>query len=204
MTREETIVCLKILKVAYPTFYSKMRREDGADTINVWCEMFRNEDVSVVKFSLYKLIEEHTGYPPNIGDIKQKIQELKRSANGEPTDEELWSLLMKAVSNGIYGAREEYEKLPPVLQRYLGSPSAIRDMAQIDPQTLMTVNHGQFLKQIGTIRQRQEFDELTSPDVKALLQGIYKSITGESVLDAASENDRRNEILNQLESPHWN
>lgn len=203
MTRTDVVAMLKLLKVAYPTFYSKMNAKDGADTVAVWEEMFRCEDVNVVKVALYKLIEEHTGYPPNIGDIKQKIAELKRAASGESTDEEMWNMLMKAISNGIYGAQEEYEKLPPVLQRYLGSPSAIRDMAMIDTDTLRTVNHGQFLKQISMVRQRQEFDELTPPEVKAVLARAYKPMENHGVLSDADYNDKRNSILNQLESGNY-
>lgn len=199
MTKAETSSVLTILKTAYPNFYRNMKQAEGEATLNLWTVMFAGDDVEIVKLALYRLIESHEGFPPDIATVKGKIRELVSYASGEPTYEELWYMLMKAISNGIYGAQEEYEKLPPVLQRYLGSPSAIRDMAMIDTDTLRTVNHGQFLKQIGTVRQRQEFDELTPPEIKAVLAGAYKPLGDKELLSDADYNDRRNNVLRQLE-----
>lgn len=159
MTREETASMLTILKTAYPSFYSKMKARDGELTLELWSEMFRNDPVEIVKFALYKLIEVHNGFPPDIADVKAKAREIISASTGEPTDEELWIILKKAIKNGIYDAREEFEKLPPVLQRYCGSPETIRELATGDTDILNTVTHGQFMKQIGTMRERQKFED---------------------------------------------
>lgn len=198
MTRQDVIASLKILKVAYPGFYSKMTAKNGADTIMVWCELFKDEDVNVVKIALFKIIEEHDGYPPTIADIKNKIKKLRCAATGEKTDEELWLLLKTACQNGLYGARQEYEKLPSVVQKYLGSPQALRDLATVPTDTLDTVTHGQFLKQIGGIREREEFDKNTPEEVKAVLRGAYKPLENHT-LDEADFNDSRNRLLEKLE-----
>lgn len=207
MTRNDVLAMLKVLKVAYPAFYSKMNAKDGADTVAIWEDMFRCEDVNVVKIALYKLIEEHTGYPPSIGDVKQKITELKRTVSGEPTDEELWHMLKQAVSNGYYGAKEEFEKLPSVLKRYLGSPSTLRELANGDENILNTVTHGQFLKQIGLIRERQEFaDSLPEPVKEAVRRIVHRPEN--DMLSPAEEtaeqkwNDARNAIVQQLSQNH--
>ena len=64
MTREETSQMLTILKAAYPNFYSRMSAKDGLATLNLWAEMFAEEDVNVVRYSLKRLIETHSGFPP--------------------------------------------------------------------------------------------------------------------------------------------
>ncbi len=198
MDRTDVIATLKILKVAYPGFYSKMGKTDAEDTVSVWCDMFREEDVNVVKIALYKVIEEHTGFPPTIADIKTQIREMRRAATGEKTDEELWSQLKAAVSNGYYGAKEEFAKLPPELQRYLGTPNTLRELSQVDTDTFNTVTHGQFLKQIGIIRDRVRFDNETTPEIKALLGTVTKQMPANNRLTENEFNESRNRLLDTL------
>lgn len=199
MTREETASVLKILKVSYPPFYSKFSKDDMVAVLDLWSEMFADEDVRVVKVALFKLIETHQGYPPDIAALKAKIRELVVAATGEPTDEELWRMLRKAASNGYYGAREEFDKLPRVVQRYLGSPSALRDLSQIDEKTLDTVTHGQFLRQIVSIRERQEFSDSLPEGVKETVARLYGKIEEPLKLTEADFNTARNNVLDQLE-----
>ena len=203
MTRQEVIASLKVLKVAYPAFYSRMTRNNAEDTISVWCEMFRDEDVNVMKAALYKVIEEHANYPPNIADIKQKIREMRLAATGDKTDEELWQLLREAVSDGYYGYKEQYAKLPEEVQRYLGDPSTLRELSQMDTNTFNTVTHGQFLKQIGIIRDRVRFDLETPPELKDLLASTTKRIPSQAALTEQDVNTARNRILDQLEAPTY-
>ena len=199
MTREETAVVLRILKVSYPPFYSKFSKDDMVAVLDLWSEMFADEDIRVVKVALYKLIETHKGYPPDIAALKEKIRELVVASTGEPTDEELWQMLRRAVSNGYYGAREEFDRLPRVVQRYLGSSSALRDLAVIDEKTLNTVTKGQFLKQIVSLRERQEFADSLPEGVKEAVAKLYSRPESPAVLSDGDFNAARNNVLDQLE-----
>lgn len=198
MTREETSQMLTLLKVAYPNFYGKMSAKDGMATLNLWAEMFADDDVNVVKFALHRLIETHTGFPPDIAEVKSHIRLLVQASTGEPTDEELWRILRKAASNGLYGSCEEFERLPPVLKRYCGSPSALREMAMQDEKTLDTVVHGQFLRQISGIRERQEYHDSLPEGVRDAVSRLYGRMDGERALTAGEENERRNAVLDAL------
>lgn len=199
MTREETTSVLKILKVSYPAFYSKFSRDDMVAVLDLWSEMFADDDIRVVKVALFKLIETHKGYPPDIAVLKEKIRGLVVASTGEPTDEELWQMLRRSVSNGYYGAREEFDRLPRVVQRYLGSPSALRDLAVIDEKTLNTVTKGQFLKQIVSLRERQEFADSLPEGVKeAVARLCRKPDESPALLTGNDFNSARNNILDQL------
>ena len=195
MTREETASMLTILKTAYPSFYSKMKARDGELTLELWSEMFRNDPVEIVKFALYKLIEGHNGFPPDIADVKAKVREIISASTGDPTDEELWIILKNAIKNGIYDAREEFEKLPPVLQRYCGSPETIRELAIGDTDILNTVTHGQFMKQIGTMRERQKFEDELPEAVREVTRRLCGKIPdANGYLSDREINDRRNAL----------
>lgn len=195
MTREETASMLTILKTAYPSFYSKMKARDGELTLELWSEMFRDDPVEIVKFALYKLIEGHNGFPPDIADVKAKVREIISASTGEPTDEELWLILKKAIEKGIYDAKEEFEKLPPVLQRYCGSPETIRELAVGDTDILNTVTHGQFMKQIGTMRERQKFEDELPEAVREVTRRLCGKIPDSNgYLSDREINDRRNAL----------
>lgn len=199
MTRDETYSAMRILQAAYPSFYRGMKKTQAEDVINLWATMFANEDVGLVTYALYQLIETHNGYPPTIADVKTKIKELTSAASGEPTDEELWQMLRKAICNGLYGSEGVFNDLPPLLQRYVGTPSRLRDMACGDISTLDTVVHGQFLKQIPVIRKRQEYERDMPPALQEAIQRSVGLLEGGSTLSPEQINDRRNEIFAKLE-----
>ena len=197
MTREEVTNMLRLLKVTYPAFYSKMKRNDLILIVDMWSEMFKDDDANIVKYALKELVATHNGYPPDIAALKNKIKEICLTASGEPTNEELWLMLKKAVSNGYYGAKEEFEKLPPVLKRYVGSPHTLTELACIESDTFDTVTHGQFLKQINAIKEREEYSKRMPEEVKVLINSTYKPLVETTVNEEF--NERRNNLLNSLE-----
>lgn len=204
MTKDETAKILHILKVAYPAFYSKMRPADMVDTVSLWSTMFSEERFGVVQAAVYDLIQTHTGYPPEIADVKAKIREMISAATNEPTDEVLWQMLKRAVGNGYYGAKEEFEKLPPILKKFCGSPSWIREHAQVDISTLDTVTHGQFLRTIGNIRERESFNERMPEPIKQMIRASVHRLDEISSETGDKEfNNSRNKILNLLEYGVW-
>lgn len=204
MTRDETYTAMRILQAAYPNFYRGMKKQQAEDVINLWATMFAGDDISLVTYALYQLIETHNGYPPTIADVKTKIKEIVGVATGEPTDEELWQTLRDAICNGIYSSDSVFNALPPILQRYVGNPNRLHDMACGDVSTLDTVVHGQFLRQIPAIRKRQEYERDMPPALRSAIQRSAGVLEGGGMLTLEQENDRRNEILNRLETTNPN
>lgn len=199
MTREETIQILALLRAAYPSFYSKFQKRDLESIAALWSEMFAEDDFGVTKYALKELITTHTGYPPDIAALKAKIAEVTQAATDKPTHEELWLMLKRAASNGYYNARAEFDKLPPVLKRYVGSPATLREYAMIDADTFNTVNHGQFLKQIKVIEQREEYAQKMPDNVKMLIASVYAPLEAPKQLDDGEVNDKRNKLLDSLD-----
>lgn len=171
MTRDETKGMLTLLKTAYPGFYAKKSRDELSMILDLWYEMFTEENVVVVKAALKELIADHAGYPPDIAVIKAKIRSMSEAVNKEPTDEELWLLLKKAAMHGATDTYNEYESLPPVVRRYLGGPGTLREYALMDSEKFNTVIHGQFLRSISVLRERERYEKTLSPEVKAALGG---------------------------------
>lgn len=162
MNREHVITVLGLLKIAYPRFYADFSKDDAEKTIILWQSMFQNENPETVILAVKNLINTFK-FPPSIADVKEQIYKMQ---NAEVDDTmELYALLKKAISNGIYGSVEEFAKLPPVVQKFVGSPSQLRSWA-IDEDFNDGVLRGQFLRQIESLRQREKEDKMMLPEVK--------------------------------------
>lgn len=200
MSEVEVLQTLAVLRAAYPAFYSRTKESDLEATIALWTRMFAEDDARIVGYALDDLIKTHSGYPPDIAALKKRIKEICAAVYDEPTDEDLWQLLIKATSNGFYGAEKEFEKLPKILQRYCGSPDQIREFAMMDSQEFRTVIHGQFLKQIGIIKDR-EIKARNMPEmVKIAVSESYKPLIGDAKMSDVELNQRRNKAFALLDS----
>lgn len=165
MDREQAIVVLKLLKTAYPRFYTDITKEEAENMVALWVDMFRHEDPTLVLLAVKELINT-LKFPPTVADVKEKMYSLTTKTESPA---ELWGTLAKAVRNGLYGYHEEFEKLPDVIKTFVREPAQLREMAQMDTDTFHTVTKGQFLKQIEIIQKRQKDDKMMLPDVKQMV-----------------------------------
>lgn len=168
MTRDDVIKIMSVLRGAYPHFYRDISKQEAYDTINLWTDMFFNDDASVVAAAVKSLIDgDGKGFPPTIGQVKAKMRLLVGS--DELTEAEAWNLVSKAVKNGLYGAVEEFEKLPPAVKRIVGSPSQLRDWASMDSDTLHSVVASNFQRSYKVVATREKEIAALPDDVKKLI-----------------------------------
>lgn len=138
MTREETLAIMSVLKAAYPSFYKDMKRDEAEGIVGLWTSMFADDPaVTVAAAVKAHIATDKKGFPPHIGAIKEAI--VKVTQPEEMTEAEAWGLVSRAVSNGIYGSQKEFDKLPPVLQRLVGSPNQLKEWALMDADTVASV-----------------------------------------------------------------
>lgn len=159
MTQSETASVLALLRAAYPSFYRNMSGGVMDDVLALWYEMFRSEDVRVVKAALRRLIATHTGFPPDIAAVRKYIEETEACVNGDPTDEELWEIFRHACTDGIYHAQQQFDALPGILKRYAGSPATIHELALSSVETMNTVTKGQFFRALPGLRERMRCED---------------------------------------------
>lgn len=171
MTRDDVIKIMSVLRGAYPHFYRDISKQEAYDTINLWADMFSNDDASIVAAAVKSLIDgDDKGFPPTIGQVKAKMRLLVGS--DELTEAEAWNLVSKAVKNGLYGAVEEFEKLPPAVKRIAGSPSQLRDWASMDSDTLHSVVASNFQRSYKVVATREKEIAALPDDVKKLINFV--------------------------------
>lgn len=164
MTREETTKILSIIKLAYPNFYKNITKQEAENTVNLYQEMFKDDDVNLVMCAVKELIN-NLQYPPAIADIKNKMYKL---TNIDKTPAELWDSLQKAISNSIYNSVEMFEKLPEEVKQFVKSPTQLKELAMMDSDVVHSVTKGQFFKQIEIIQKRVKEDKLMLPETKKM------------------------------------
>lgn len=168
MTRDDVIKIMSVLRGAYPHFYRDISKQEAYDTINLWTDMFSRDDASIVSAAVKSLIDgDDKGFPPTIGQVKAKMRLLV--GGDELTEAEAWNLVSKAVKNGLYGAVEEFEKLPPAVKRIVGSPSQLRDWASMDSDTLHSVVASNFQRSYKVVATREKEIAALPDDVKKLI-----------------------------------
>jgi hypothetical protein len=201
MTVKEVGVIMDILEAAYPQFYKGQRDKDHAKAVKLWSAMFANDSLEIVATAVKAfIVTDAKGFPPTIGIIKNKIADIKNP--DEMTEYEAWNLISKAISNGYYGAEEEFEKLPPILQRLVGSPNQLRTWATMTTEHLHTVVSSNLMRSYKSIvSSTREYDMLPE-DVKNIVSALSEKFKMPELPKPLTEyevNERRNEIYKKLE-----
>ena len=121
MTRDETKRIIQIMCATYPNWHPS----DLSSTVDAWHLMLEEYPYQEIAVALKAYITSDTsGFAPSVGQI---IGKLKLIAAPEQLNEmQAWSMVSKAIRNGTYGAEAEFEKLPEVVQKAVGTPANLR------------------------------------------------------------------------------
>lgn len=170
MTRDDVIMILATLKAAYPHAYKGMTRRDGEALVNLWQRQFADEDPNAVAAAVDALISTRTaGYSITPGEVKEKLHQL-RTVN-ELNESDAWALVSKACSNGLYGYREEFAKLPPDVQRAVGAPEQLKAWAMMDAEAVESVVASNFMRAYRTQQKRDKELALLPEELRARITG---------------------------------
>ena len=141
-------------------------KELDQETLTMWLSFFKENTIEEFKNAVNQHIRTSSKFP-TIADIKSKMYDL---GNNEESNTDLWEKFLIAIRNGIYGAEDEFKKLPKSVQRFVGGPEQLQDIAHLDSETIHSVVKGQFLKQIEYIKQSIKEQELMSPQTRKILE----------------------------------
>jgi len=175
MNLSDTLKMIAVLKAAYPHSFKDMSRAEADAMVNLWARVFKDDNPLEVSAAIDALISTRTvGYSPTPGEVKEQINKVKHAEDLDAHN--AWALVSKACANGLYGYREEFEKLPPQVQRAVGAPEQLKAWAMMDSETVESVVASNFMKGYRTIQQRdREFEKLPS-DVKDVISKLSGSM----------------------------
>lgn len=152
MTRDEVIKLLMMIQAAYPNY----KPQDKTVTVNMWHEMLQEYDANAVSVSFKSYVAtDSSGFAPSIGQIIGRLNSVTNEGS-EMEALEAWALVSRAIRNGYYGAEVEFSKLPPLVQKAVGSPMNIRNWATTDMKSVENVIMSQFISAYKTVQKRDK------------------------------------------------
>lgn len=171
MNKREAAQIITIMQANYPDSFKGKTDEMLMATITLWAQMFEADDASEVTAAVMAHMAADTNrFMPPVGVIKERLAKLRQPE--QMTEQEAWTLVAKALRNGLYGSQEEYEKLPPVVQRIVGSPVQLREWAAMDRETVQSVVASNFQRSYRA-RAAHERETLALPSsVRQAIGGI--------------------------------
>lgn len=164
MTREETKKIIMIMSASYPNY----KPIDLSMTVDAWSVMLSEYEYEKVETALKAFIlSDNSGFAPSIGQLVEKINMLEQE---HPLNEmEAWLLVSKALRNGYYGAEEEFEKLPEMVQKAVGHPGNLRNWSQTDILSVENVVQSNFIKTYRSIVKRETEKEKLPPGIQSMI-----------------------------------
>ena len=170
MTREETVKIIRIMVDSYPNY----KPNDISETVDVWQMMLSDYDYNLVAMALKAyILSDTSGFAPSIGQLINKLHEVQSPQ--ELNEMEAWLLVGKALRNGTYGAVEEFNKLPPLVQKAVGSPDNLRNWAQTDSESIENVVQSNFMRTYRTVVNRAKEYRKMPKDIQALIESTDRS-----------------------------
>lgn len=170
MTRDETIKLLMVIQSAYPNF----KPPDKTVAVDTWYTMLKDMDYNVVQMGLRAYITSDTsGFAPSIGQLINTIYTIQNPQ--ELNEMEAWSLVSKALRNGYYGAVEEFNNLPPLVQKAVGSPDNLRHWSQTDTNSIENVVQSNFMRSYRLVVNRENEIKKMPADVRTLIENVNKT-----------------------------
>lgn len=170
MTRDETVKIIRIMCDCYPNY----KPSNLSETVDVWNMMLEEYSYNQISMALKTYVYSDTsGFAPNIGQLLDKLHTIQSPQ--ELNEMEAWALVSKALRNGYYGAVEEFDKLPPLVQKAVGSPDNLRNWSQTDVKAIETVIQSNFMRSYAAIVKREYEIKKMPADVQALIEDVNKT-----------------------------
>lgn len=159
MTKQEFAILAKAIRAVYPN----MLADDGAK--NVWYELLKDLDYRPASAALQRHLQT-SKFPPTIADIRTAVTKPKE----EMPELEAWALARKAIRCDPDSAKEQFERLPELVQKTIGTPAALTEWGQLPSETVGSVIQSQFLRGYRAQAERQRTDAAIAPKVRQLIE----------------------------------
>ena len=191
MNRKEAAQIISIMQSNYPDSFKGKTDEMMMATITLWAKMFADDNANDVTAAVMAHMAADTNrFMPPVGVIKERLYKLRQP--DEMTEVEAWNRVHKAIGNSAWEAKKEFAKLPPVLQRLVGSPNQLKDWAMMDSDSLNSVVASNFQRSYRVRAQSEK-------EYQAMPSGVRELIGEMSNRFALQDGRSREEVVRLLQ-----
>ena len=151
MTKQELAAVMERLEEYYKNFYSG---GDKQRVLDAWYPMFKDDESGEVNRAVIAYICTEK-FAPTVAGIKTIMAENRMA--GQMTEVEAWQNVRDAVnySTSRDQAKVQYEKLPPLLKRLVGSAGQLVSWLKISEDTFEGVIASNFQRSYRELARRE-------------------------------------------------
>lgn len=158
---------------AIKTYFPRDNVLPTENAMRLWYSELKDIPYQLAYTALRKYVSTNK-FAPTIADIREQVAELNGQSRDDLNETAAWSLVLKAICRSTYYSDEEFCKLPKIVQRVIGNPSRLREMA-MDENFNHGVESSNFIKQFRIEKQRERERNKLSPDVLKLMRPLNNS-----------------------------
>ena len=195
MTRGEAA---KLLALVHQLYTNARAADNQVAQANTWALVLKDWSYSQMEAALVAFAANDTkGFSPSPGQLIDTAMNLTEKGD-ELTEQEAWSMVQRALSNGTYGYREEYDKLPTLVKACIGSPNQLREWAMTDASAVNTVTASNFMRSFRAKKAASERFGRTPEFVRLASQELFPAPQEAFALTEAEEQQRKRELLQRI------
>lgn len=170
MTRDEVKEIIMIMTYTYPNY----KPADITATVDTWTAIFSSYQFEHIRAALHSYILSDTkGFAPTPGQLIDKIP-IK---SFDMTEMEAWGMVNRALSNSSYHAKEEFDKLPLVVQKTLGRFEVLQEWAGMEIDVVQSVIQSNFIRNYRTVLQREKERNKLPTRLREILEAAGAKMT---------------------------
>jgi hypothetical protein len=166
MEKSEFLVLVKTMKAVHPAMFQEM------ETVDIWYTLLKDLDYQDAAAGLGKHLAT-SPYPPTVADIRNNMV-----PDIEMNGEQAWALVFRAIENSAYNSADEFAKLPELIQKAVGNPANLRELALMPTDTVNSVEKSHFLRTYEVERKRQKELAAMPKEIRERLQSVAMKMIG--------------------------
>lgn len=176
MTREEMLLVFGEMRKTYPVYYKQLTRQEAENMVSVWADLFVDYPASLILSAAKQFMMNDTkGFPPVPGQIMAIVNATLKPASDVPSEAEAWEQVKRAVSNGLYNAGREFEKLHPILKRLVGGPDTLYRWALMEEEVLDMNIRPMICRSYNQYAEQERADKLLPPSMQANVKALREA-----------------------------
>ena len=186
MTVNDARKIIAVMLVSYPNF----KPIDTELMATTWADMLNEYSYEQVSVALKCYITTDTiGFAPSIGQLIDKLKTVEQPQ--ELNELQAWGLVRKAINNSGYHSEEEFAKLPPLVQKAVGTPGQLKQWGMSDIESMETVAQSNFMRTYRAVIKREDEVSRMPKEIRQLIQQNEPKIMIECTSVKAIEDKNR-------------
>lgn len=146
------------------------------NAINVWYALLQDLPYKAAADALQRHLQT-SRFPPTVADIRQGAVPQKDTGIDEQT---AWAMARKAIRLDPEQAKEQYDRLPAVVQKAIGDARNLCDWGMLPSDEVGTVIQSQFLRAYRIVRQRERENDVISPALRSRIEARQQALLEEA------------------------